>query len=201
VWCVVKYTSSRSCISVAQGWVCFQSNLKVVTRLTGAAERSELDCTKARDKKTPGLHRRDTLLRALNGRIEKHSGRRLLSSNMYGHGTIVDILCSEHVCPQAAMQTPATAVDSDSTSQTESGKSVALGQPPFPLGGVRRKSGWGQRFKEREPGRLTIIFPRRKNGEETRGSDAVRLSVDVLNSVSDVYLFFLLELLRGQNRI
>jgi len=83
------------------------------------------------------------------------------------------------------MQTPATAVDSDSTSQTESGKSVALGQPPFPLGGVRRKSGWGKRFKEREQGRLAIIFPRRKNGEETRGSDAVWLSVDVLNSLSD----------------
>jgi len=83
------------------------------------------------------------------------------------------------------MQTPATAVGSDSTSQTESGKNVALGQPPFPLGGVRRKSGWGKRFKEREQGRLAIIFPRRKNGEETRGSDAVWLSVDVLNSLSD----------------
>jgi len=164
-------------------------------------------------------------LRALNGRIEKHSGRkaaptrtgtapystaRELRKTLHSYRTLhhaakmsslVDILCSEHVCPQAAMQTPATAVGSDSTSQTESGKNVAPGQPPFPLGGVRRKSGWGKRFKEREQGRLAIIFPRRKNGEETRGSDAVWLSVDVLNSVSDVYLFFLLELMRGQNRI
>lgn len=61
----------------------------------------------------------------------------------------------------------------------------ALGKPPAALNGARRKSGWGKRFKEREQGRLAIIFPRRKMGEAARGSDAVWLSVDVLNSLAD----------------
>jgi hypothetical protein len=62
---------------------------------------------------------------------------------------------------------------------------ILLGKPPFALSGSRRKSGWGKRFKEREQGRLAIIFPRRKMGEASRGSDAVWLSVEVLNSLAD----------------
>jgi hypothetical protein len=102
-----------------------------------------------------------------------------------------DILCSETckhsasaAVPSSATSSENPAVDSDSSSTAETSKS-ALGKPPFPLGGGRRKSGWGKRFKEREQGRLAIIFPRRKLGEAARGSDAVWLSVDVLNSLSD----------------
>jgi len=102
--------------------------------------------------------------------------------------SLVDILCSEqHVSPAVSeppAPPPATA-DSESAASDETSKSSALGQPPFPLGATRRKSGWGKRFKEREQGRLAIIFPRRKMGEAARGSDAVWLSVDVLNSLSD----------------
>lgn len=109
-----------------------------------------------------------------------------------------DILCSEQqTYDNSATAAPAAvdsdtianssvnpAVDSDSSSTTET-RQNNLGKPPFSLGGGRRKSGWGKRFKEREQGRLAIIFPRRKLGEAARGSDAVWLSVDVLNSLAD----------------
>ena len=97
--------------------------------------------------------------------------------------SIVDILCSEQHEPVAREpQAPRAAVCE------QGGRAMdepALGKPPAALNGARRKSGWGKRFKEREQGRLAIIFPRRKMGEAARGSDAVWLSVDVLNSLAD----------------
>ena len=100
--------------------------------------------------------------------------------------SLLDILCSEpHASPvvyeQARQENPAGPDSDESSAELKN----TLGKPPFPLGSTRRKSGWGKRFKEREQGRLAIIFPRRKLGEAARGSDAVWLSVDVLNSLSD----------------
>jgi len=42
--------------------------------------------------------------------------------------------------------------------------------------------------KVREQGRLVIIFPRKKMGEVSRGTDAVWLSVEVLNTLFDFSL-------------
>jgi hypothetical protein len=100
-------------------------------------------------------------------------------------GSLIDILCSEqHAEEPVARQAPAgdSALGASAKAADDKG---GLGKPPFPLSGARRKSGWGKRFKEREQGRLAIIFPRRKMGEAARGSDAVWLSVEVLNSLAD----------------
>ena len=83
---------------------------------------------------------------------------------------------------------PRTQSKSDSIrskAHDEQKKEMNPGKSPFPTEGGRRKSGWGKRFKEREQGRLAVIFPRRKLGEAARGSDAVWLSVEVLNSLAD----------------
>ena len=100
-------------------------------------------------------------------------------------GSLIDILCSEqHAEEPVARQAPAGYSALDATAKVADDKG-GLGKPPFPLSGTRRKSGWGKRFKEREQGRLAIIFPRRKMGEAARGSDAVWLGVEVLNSLAD----------------
>jgi hypothetical protein len=94
------------------------------------------------------------------------------------------ILCSE---PHAAPLTYEPARQDVLVPERDAApdEKMTLGKPPFSLSGSRRKSGWGKRFKEREQGRLAIIFPRRKMGEASRGSDAVWLSVEVLNSLAD----------------
>jgi hypothetical protein len=97
--------------------------------------------------------------------------------------SIIDLLCDDqHALPVALTEQPAAA---DTLAKHAEQAKCGLGRPPLQLNGTRRKSGWGKRFKEREQGRLAIIFPRRKMGEAMRGSDAVWLSVDVLNSLSD----------------
>jgi hypothetical protein len=98
-------------------------------------------------------------------------------------GSLVDILCPDQPAP-LARHTFVPEEEGDHGTKACDDMS-SLGKPPFPLNGTRRKSGWGKRFKERQQGRLAIIFPRRKMGEAARGSDAVWLSVDVLNSLAD----------------
>ena len=103
--------------------------------------------------------------------------------------SLVDILCAEHSEPHAyyvedrAQNQKSVSIGSEA--HDEKKKAMNPGKPPFPTEGGRRKSGWGKRFKEREQGRLAVIFPRRKLGEAARGSDAVWLSVEVLNSLAD----------------
>jgi hypothetical protein len=110
------------------------------------------------------------------------------------------ILCSEpHVAP-LAYEPARQAVPVPAEREAAPDEKTALGKPPFPLSGSRRKSGWGKRFKEREQGRLAIIFPRRKMGETARGSDAVWLSVDVLNSLADRSLASAAKLLVSPRR-
>ena len=103
--------------------------------------------------------------------------------------SLVDILCAEHSEPHAYyLEDRAHNQKSDSIrskAHDEQKKEMNPGKSPFPTEGGRRKSGWGKRFKEREQGRLAVIFPRRKLGEAARGSDAVWLSVEVLNSLAD----------------
>jgi len=103
--------------------------------------------------------------------------------------SLVDILCAEHSEPHAYyVEDRAQNQKSDSIrskAHDEQMKEMNPGKSPFPTEGGRRKSGWGKRFKEREQGRLAVIFPRRKLGEAARGSDAVWLSVEVLNSLAD----------------
>ena len=100
-------------------------------------------------------------------------------------GSLVDILCTDHQS-ESPVSRPADAGDIEhGVAAKQSDDTSGLGKPPFPISGTRRKSGWGKRFKEREQGRLAIIFPRRKMGEAARGSDAVWLSVEVLNSLAD----------------
>ena len=97
-------------------------------------------------------------------------------------GSLVDILCPDQPAP---VERQAFAAPEEEHGAQACDDMSSLGKPPFPLNGTRRKSGWGKRFKERQQGRLAIIFPRRKMGEAARGSDAVWLSVDVLNSLAD----------------
>jgi hypothetical protein len=95
------------------------------------------------------------------------------------------ILCSEpHAAPFKFAYEPAGHVPVPDERDTAPDDKIAL-KPPVPVSGSHRRSGWGKRCKKREQGRLAIIFPRRKMGEAARGSDAVWLSVDVLNSLAD----------------
>ena len=101
-----------------------------------------------------------------------------------GMASLDAILCSEPHAATFAYEPARQDVPVPDERDAAPDDKMAL-KPPVPFSGSRRKSGWGERCKEREQGRIAIIFPRRKMGEAVRGSDAVRLSVDVLNSLAD----------------